>query len=52
MPEIPSLSPVYPVIKIRKSEKDDNFSGKYQHKKKPVVEKESPQPIKHIDEIV
>lgn len=51
MPEIPPLSPVYPVIKPGKIKKNDHLSEYLQRKKKQALEEQETPPVQHIDEI-
>jgi hypothetical protein len=54
MSEIQPVSPSFPVIKLNKVKKDDNFPEKEQHKKQAVEKSEEQEvaPLRRIDEIV
>jgi hypothetical protein len=51
MLEIPPLSPTSPVMKARKTKKDDYLPEQPQRKKKQAIEKQEVLSVQHIDEL-
>ncbi|CAA9890978.1 conserved hypothetical protein [Candidatus Methylobacter favarea] len=54
MPEIQPVAPAFPLTKLNKVKKDDNFPEKEQPKNQPLEKSEEPdaETLPHIDEIV